>query len=416
LSAAEAKRLFQPLANASALVLAVSGGPDSTALLLLAARWSARRRNRKIAPKLLAVTIDHGLRPQSAHEARAVKRLARALGVPHRTLRWQGKKPPTRLQETARAARYSLLEAAARGVQADYILTAHTLDDQAETVLMRLLRGSGITGLAGMREVAPLPVATAARPKRGTLLVRPLLDVPKARLVATLERAGIAYADDAANRDPRFTRARLRGVMPMLAREGLDAPRIALLARRLARAESALDRAVDAAAAGVAQRASIDLAGTRAFPGKVDTGFPIGNATNIESRALSGHDTYNSRVNLIGKRSWADPPWRSAGPITLDAERFFALPSEIALRLLGRAVTHTRHEGSPQLGKLETLYDALCATAGAGGRLRRTLAGALVTLAAGSLVVERAPPRSNGATGRIIKKKAASLGRRSAAT
>jgi tRNA(Ile)-lysidine synthase len=415
LSAAEAKQLFQPLANASVLVLAVSGGPDSTALLLLAARWSARRRNGKIAPKLLAVTIDHGLRPQSAHEARAVKRLARALGVPHRTLRWQGKKPRTRLQETARAARYRLLEAAARGVQADYILTAHTLDDQAETVLMRLLRGSGITGLAGMREVAPLPVATAARPKRGTLLVRPLLDVPKARLVATLERAGIAYADDAANRDPRFTRARLRGVMPMLAREGLDAPRIALLARRLARAESALERAVDAAA-GVSQRASIDLAGTRAFPGKVDTGFPVGNATNIESRALSGHDTYNSRVNLIGKRSWADAAWRSAGPITLDAERFFALPAEIALRLLGRAITHTGHEGSPQLGKLETLYAGLCATAGAGGRLRRTLAGALVTLAAGSLVVERAPPRSNGATGRIIKKKAASLGRRSAAT
>jgi tRNA(Ile)-lysidine synthase len=375
LSAADAKRLFQPLANASALVLAVSGGPDSTALLLLAARWSAGRRNRKIAPKLLAVTIDHGLRPQSAHEARAVKRLARALGVPHRTLRWQGKKPRTRLQETARAARYRMLEAAARGAQADYILTAHTLDDQAETVLMRLLRGSGITGLAGMREVAPLPIATAARPKRGTLLVRPLLDVPKARLVATLERAGIPYADDAANRDPRFTRARLRGVMPVLAREGLDAPRIALLARRLARAESALEHAVDAAAAGVAQRASIDLAGTG-----------------------------------------ADPARRHAGPITFDAERFFALPAEIALRLLGRAITHTGHEGSAQLGKLETLYDGLCATAGAGGRQRRTLAGALVTLAAGSLVVERAPPRSNGASGRIIKKKAASLGRRSAAT
>jgi tRNA(Ile)-lysidine synthase len=371
LSAAEAKRLFQPLANASALVLAVSGGPDSTALLLLAARWSTRRRNTKIGPKLLAVTIDHGLRPQSAHEARAVKRLARALGVPHRTLRWQGKKPRTRLQETARAARYRLLEAAARGAQADYILTAHTLDDQAETVLMRLLRGSGITGLAGMREVAPLPVATAARPKQGTLLVRPLLDVPKARLVATLELAGIAYADDASNRDPRFTRARLRGVMPVLAREGLDAPRVALLARRLARAESALERAVDAAATGVERRTSRDR---------------------------------------------GEPPWRSAGPIAFDAEKFFALPAEIALRLLGRAITHTGYEGSPQLGKLETLYDGLCATAGAGSRLRRTLAGALVTLAAGSLVVERAPPRSNGATGRIIKKKAASLGRRSAAT
>ena len=107
-SPAEAKTLLGPLAHLPVLVLAVSGGPDSTALLMLAARW---RRASKQGPKLLAVTIDHGLRRESAGEARAVKRLARRLGVPHRTLRWQGEKPVTGLQEAAREVRYRLLAA-----------------------------------------------------------------------------------------------------------------------------------------------------------------------------------------------------------------------------------------------------------------------------------------------------------------
>ena len=99
-SAAEAKRLLDPLADAPALVLAVSGGADSTALLVLAARW---RRARKNGPRLLAVTVDHGLRRESAAEARTVKGLARRLGVPHRTMRWAGRKPATGLQQAARA-------------------------------------------------------------------------------------------------------------------------------------------------------------------------------------------------------------------------------------------------------------------------------------------------------------------------
>ena len=106
LSAAEAKALFSNLASAPALVLAVSGGPDSTALLFLAARW---RASRKQGPKLLAVTVDHGLRQESAAEARAVARLAKKLGVPHRTLHWTGVKPKSGLQEKARAMRYRLL-------------------------------------------------------------------------------------------------------------------------------------------------------------------------------------------------------------------------------------------------------------------------------------------------------------------
>ena len=150
---AEANALFHGLENLRGLVLAVSGGSDSTALLVMAARWAKQLKKRR--PKLLAVTIDHGLRPESAREAAAVKRLARQLGVPHRTLAWRGRKPKTGLQETARLARYALLAQAALREGYEHVLTAHTLDDQAETVLFRLARGSGVTGLAGMAYAAP---------------------------------------------------------------------------------------------------------------------------------------------------------------------------------------------------------------------------------------------------------------------
>ena len=338
-SAAEAKAWFSPLARASAIVLAVSGGPDSTALLFLAARWRSALRE---GPRLLAITIDHRLRPESAAEASAVSVLARRLGVPHRTLRWEGAKPTTGLQEAARHARYRLLAESAVRMKAEHILTAHTLDDQAETMLMRLTRGSGVSGLCGMTRLAPVPAGQHA----GIVLVRPLLDIPKARLVATLQRAGIAFADDPSNRDPRFTRARLRHLMPMLAREGLDARRLALLARRLQRVEAALEVAVDAAAAALSQA-----------------------------------------------------PWLDRAPVCFNVDQFACLPAEVALRLLGRAVAHCGDGGPLRLGKLETLHEAL-ANANASpfatsARLRRTLAGALVTLSKRKLTIDRAPARSS---------------------
>ena len=339
-SVAEAKALFNPLADASTLVLAVSGGPDSTALLFLAARW---RRARKSGPRLLAVTVDHGLRRESAGEARAVAQLARRLGVPHRIVRWEGKKPATRLQQSAREARYRLLAAAAARAKARAILTAHTLDDQAETVLIRMSRGSGLSGLGAMARAAPLPVGGEV------VLARPLLEIPKARLIATLRRARIEFADDPSNRDPRFTRARLREVMGALAREGLDARRLSLLARRLRRAEVAIEAAVDAAKAALSQA-----------------------------------------------------PWPQRGPILFDAEHFNRLPAEVALRLLGRAIARAGDEGSIQLGKLETLYEGLTsADRGKTSRWRRTLAGALITREGSKLAIERAPPRRHG-TGRAV--------------
>ena len=229
ISASDAKRLFADWKTAPALVLAVSGGPDSIALMWLAARW---RRALARGPQLIAVTVDHGLRPEAAREAREVKRLAQSLDLPHRTLRWTGAKPKTGLPAAARSARYRLLAQAARQSHATHILTAHTRDDQAETLLMRLLRGSGIAGLAAMARESE---------RDGLRLARPLLDVSKSQLIATLKKAGIDFADDPTNRDVNFTRPRIRAVMPALAAEGGDARSLARLASRLARANAAVE-------------------------------------------------------------------------------------------------------------------------------------------------------------------------------
>ena len=244
----EAGALFFGLENSRGLILAVSGGADSTALLVLAARWAKRLKH---PPKLVAVTIDHGLRAEAAREAAAVRRLARRLGVAHRTLRWQGRKPGTGLQEAARNARYRLLAQAAASAGYVHILTAHTMDDKAETVLFRLARGSGLVGLSGMAPVAPLPLGE----DRTVFLLRPLLRVPKARLLATLQAEGIAHSEDPSNRDPRFTRVRLRSLMPDLAREGLSAPGLSRFAARMRRADGAYERITwDEAMAFVVQR------------------------------------------------------------------------------------------------------------------------------------------------------------------
>ncbi len=326
----EANALFSGLEDLRGLILAVSGGPDSTALLLLAARWAKRRRR---APKLLAVTVDHGLRPDAAREAAAVRRLARRLGVKHRILTWRGTKPKSGLQQAARLERYRLLALAAAEAGYAHILTAHTLDDQAETVLFRLARGSGLVGLTGMAPVAPLPGGGEGQ----VFLIRPLLHIPKERLVATLQKAGVAYSEDPTNADPRFARSRLRRLMPALAAEGLDARGLARLAARMRRVEATIAFAVNAARAAL-----------------------------------------------------APPPWPDRGPVSFETSRFAALPSEIGLRLLGEAVAHTGNEGPVELGKLEMLYDALRQSR---SRLRRTLAGALVTLTPERLTVERAPAR-----------------------
>ena len=337
ISAAQAKRLFADWKAVPAIVLAVYGGPDSVALMWLAARW---RGTLARGPRLIAVTVDHGLRPEAAAEARDVKRLARALDLPHRTLRWTGTKPKTGLPAAARAARYRLLAQVARNSGATHILTAHTRDDQAETLLMRMLRGSGVAGLAAMARESE---------RDGVALARPLLHVSKSQLIATLKKAKIGFADDPTNRDTSFTRPRLRALMPALAAEGGDARNLARLAARLARANAAIEVLVDGAERYLALRDG-------------DAG-------------LSG----------------------------FDAKIFAALPEEIRLRLLWRTINRFGHEGPAELGKVEAMLSALDravaeTTARAGpdagrSRLKQTLAGALVSLTGDRICVTPAPPR-----------------------
>jgi tRNA(Ile)-lysidine synthase len=330
-SASEVTSLFSGLQSLPVLVLAVSGGPDSTALMVMAAQW---RDSLETKPELVAVTVDHGLRKESKAEAAAVARLAHKLDILHRTSRWTGRKPKTGLQEAARLTRYRLLGKAARRAGATHILTAHTLDDQSETVLIRMSRGSGLSGLGAMQRTSAVPH------DESLFLVRPLLDISKSRLIATLRAEGISYADDPSNRDPRYTRVRLRGLMHLLAEEGLDAAQLARLARRLKRADIAIEQAVD--------RAVVELF-----------------------------------VELPG-----------APAIAIESRRFTDLPAEVALRLLGRAMARVGDEGPVELGKLEALKTALDEAQNRREKLfRRSLAGAIVTLKDRQILVERAPPR-----------------------
>lgn len=333
ISASEAKSLFADWRQAPALVLAVSGGPDSVAMLWLMARW---RRALKHGPRLVAVTVDHQLRPEARGEAADVKRLARELEVEHRTLRWHGAKPETGVPAAARDARYALLMKAARRCDAAHILTAHTRDDQAETLLMRMARGSGIAGLGAMARQSP---------REGAIIVRPLLDVPKARLLATLDKARIPYALDPTNTNAKYTRPRLRALMPLLAAEGCDARNLARLAGRLGRANAALELMTDGAERFLAIR--------------------------------------NGEPTQPG----------------FDFDAFVGLAEEVRIRVLLRAISRIATEGAPQLGKVEALLGAIdavgpaAARSGIQGRFRQTLAGAVITVAKGRILIEPAPPR-----------------------
>lgn len=230
--------LFAPAAGSRGVLIAVSGGPDSMALLELAARW----RGEASAPPVFAATVDHGLREGSREEALLAARHAASRGVPHRILDWRGDKPATRLQERARDARYALLVEEARRVGANVIVTAHHADDQAETILMRLLRGSSVGGLAGM---------AALSQRDGLSLFRPFLTLRKADLVAFCEGEGVAFVRDPSNENPRFGRTGARRLAALLAAEGLGPHEWMRLARRAARAEAALAAAAEAALAGL---------------------------------------------------------------------------------------------------------------------------------------------------------------------
>jgi tRNA(Ile)-lysidine synthase len=178
------------------VAVAVSGGPDSMALMLLADRWARTHGGRA-----WGLTVDHGLRRESADEARTVATWLGARAIPHEILCWVGSKPASGIQEAARDARYNLLTSWCRVHSCLHLLTAHHREDQIETHLIRRRAGSGIDGLAGMSAVRELP---------GCRLVRPLLSVSRRRLAALLAAEGQPFLRDPSNLNPVFERARLR--------------------------------------------------------------------------------------------------------------------------------------------------------------------------------------------------------------
>lgn len=331
-SSGEAATLFAGLAGETRLLVAVSGGPDSVALLALLSEWAGQPGR----PALYAATVDHGLREASTAEAEAVAGLCRGLDVPHAILRWSGPKPASGIQERARKARYSLLAQHALSLGGAVLVTAHTLDDQAETMLMRMARGSGPAGLVGMR----------SRVRKGVVeLARPLLGLPKARLVATAETRGLPFIQDPSNADARFERVRWRGLMPRLADEGLSAERLATLAARLARMEAA-----------VAHRVAALL-------------------PNLKSSGAGE----SVRLDLAG----------------LGDE-----PEEIVLRLIAcglEVAAGSEGENLPRLERLEACVDALVAAASRGAAMTRTLSGCVLALdRKGVLTLSREPMRRRG--------------------
>ena len=221
-----------PFEPAPRIAIAVSGGSDSLALCLLADRWARARGG-----SACGLTVDHRLRPESGAEAAQVKRWLAARGIVHRTLRWRGARPVTGLQEQARAARLALLTGWCRRAGILHLLLGHQREDQAETALQRLVRGSGIDGLAGMASVR----LTMDPASGGVRLLRPLLPASRHALIATLAHWDQPWIDDPTNRDIRHDRPRLAAALAQLGTEGLSAKRLAKAAARAAGDRSALD-------------------------------------------------------------------------------------------------------------------------------------------------------------------------------
>jgi len=230
-----------PFEQRPRLAAAISGGADSMALIILANAWARARGG-----DVVALTVDHGLRPAATDEAARVAAWMLGQGIAHETLHWSGEKPRTGIQQAAREARYRLLEDWCRRAGVLHLLLGHQRQDQAETLLLRAAAGSGLDGLAGM---TPLRETAAVR------ILRPLLDASPTALRATLRGRGQSWIDDPSNDDPTFARVRVRRDLAELD-TGIDG--LVSTARSLGRARVALE----ATAAGlIADVVRLHLAG-----------------------------------------------------------------------------------------------------------------------------------------------------------
>lgn len=330
---------LRALSPPSRIALAVSGGRDSMALLHLCAAYANRHD-----VTLVALSVDHGLRAGAAREAAFVADAAEKRGIAHQTLVWGGEKPPSGVQAAARSARYQLLIEAARAAGCGALLTAHTADDQAETLFMRLTRGAGVKGLAGMSPETRI-AAGAGAPLR---LLRPMLGFSREAVTSYLDASGQDYIDDPSNDDPAFERVRVRALLAALCEQeivrgaALAASAAQLLAAnaRLAEQEKALFaasggvfygwggvsldcwRGAEAAGAGGLARRLVFAVGAAAFPpSEADALTAVTKACDTGAATLAGA--------LI--RRWRGRVWLVREPAALTGRAGVAPPDPVAI-------------------------------------------------------------------------------------
>jgi tRNA(Ile)-lysidine synthase len=287
--------IFDDFKDEPALAVAVSGGADSLALVFLLSQWSKKTR-----VPILALTVDHGLRAQSKIEARMVQEIVEHWpNVSHQTLSWRGPKPTSRIQETAREKRYELLAKSCLKADIRFLFLGHHQDDQFETILFRLAKGSGLDGLGGMQD-------RQAYSEKLTL-VRPLLHLSHRQIVQICQKNKIKWIEDPSNDATRFARIRLRKSREILEAEGLSAERLLQTSKRLMRARKALEQITE--------------------------------------------EAWKNHACIINSRR-----------IEFSFRMFQSCPEEISLRLLSksiRAVTGPKKTYPPRLEKLETIHQQI---------------------------------------------------------
>ncbi len=228
-----AAELFSSLKNLPALAVAVSGGADSLALLYLYSNWRT-----ECAPSqdCLVLTVDHRLREQSKAEAQGVADICNRIGLSHKILVWEEEHPKSNVQAVAREKRYELMEIEMTRAGIKHLLLAHHKNDQAETFLNRLARGSGVYGLAAMSKQVSYG---------NIVLLRPLLNVTKDQLIATLKSVNWNWFEDQTNEDLKYLRTKIRNLMSDLENVGITVERLAGTAQKMQRVVSALNYSIE---------------------------------------------------------------------------------------------------------------------------------------------------------------------------
>lgn len=357
------------------LAVGCSGGPDSMALTYLLRNWSADR-----SVPFTALIVDHGLRPEASEEADRVASWLGERGVEAVVLRHEGARPRSNIQARARRMRYDLMRDWCLTHGVPVLAVAHHLEDQAETFLLRLARGSGVDGLSAMAPVTDVP----GDPYRTVTLIRPLLDIPRDEVHASLVQSEWPYVDDPSNRNIRHARVRMRNLAGMLAMEGLDAKRLAGTAKTMRRARIALERATNGflaahafvdphGFAGIERQAFIDL----------DEEPALRVLTSV-LRFVSGRD-YPFRLERLEKLAAAlrdEPP---PGPRTLGGCKIETRGEHVLVCREASAI------GPPTAAQPRILWD---------GRFRLDLTGDLAGVTVGKLGAEGVrQARAMGLTG-----------------